>query len=63
MGNRAVVIFDDDPNVGSSLGVYLHWNGGPESVLAFMQATQERCSRVDFVGFVQTALTDTCLHW
>lgn len=55
MGNRAVVIFEDDSNVGSSVGVYLHWNGGPESVLAFMQATKERCGRIDFVGFVQTA--------
>ncbi|PAW79076.1 MAG: hypothetical protein B9S32_03730 [Verrucomicrobia bacterium Tous-C9LFEB] len=35
MGNRAVITFDPNPT-GDSLGVYLHWNGGPESVYAFL---------------------------
>lgn len=32
MGNRAVVL----PK-GSTVGVYLHWNGGPDSVEAFLE--------------------------
>lgn len=37
MGNRAVVTFDEKPNP-NSIGIYLHWNGGAESVLAFLEA-------------------------
>lgn len=37
MGNRAVITFDPKPT-GDSLGVYLHWNGGAESVYAFLDA-------------------------
>lgn len=40
MGNRAVITFDKNPTA-KSVGIYLHWNGGPESVLAFMQAADE----------------------
>lgn len=51
MGNRAVVIFQEEPSVG----VYLHWNGGPESVLAFLKdmSEQEKECRGP-VAFVQT---------
>ena len=31
MGNRAVVT-----NKNQDIGIYLHWNGGPESVCAFL---------------------------
>jgi hypothetical protein len=38
MGNRAVIAFGPDrPN---TVGIYVHWNGGPESVLAFMAAAK-----------------------
>jgi hypothetical protein len=40
MGNRVVITFDKKPT-RSSLGIYLHWNGGPESVLAFLEAANE----------------------
>lgn len=40
MGNRAVITFDKKPKP-SSLGIYLHWNGGPESVLAFVEAADK----------------------
>lgn len=39
MGNRAVIT-----TVGATdhdLGIYLHWNGGPESVLAFCEAAKQ----------------------
>lgn len=36
MGNRCVIAAADQPQVG----LYLHWNGGPESVLAFLEAAQ-----------------------
>jgi len=34
MGNRAAVFFGDHRNE-NTVGVYLHWNGGPESIYAF----------------------------
>lgn len=36
MGNRAVIQIK-----GSELGIYLHWNGGVESVLAFLEAAKQ----------------------
>ena len=38
MGNRAIIRFDDD----TAPELYLHWNGGPESVLAFVEYTAEK---------------------
>jgi glycosidase len=35
MGNRAVVVFGTEPD---AVGVYLHWNGGAESVYTFLEA-------------------------
>lgn len=32
MGNRAII-----KGVGTNIGVYVHWNGGYDSVLAFTQ--------------------------
>ena len=49
MGNRAVILFDDQPE----FGVYLHWNGGPESVLAFLEAANGS-KPANLIGFVQT---------
>lgn len=40
MGNRAVITAST--NRTSGVGIYLHWNGGPESVLAFIHAARER---------------------
>lgn len=37
MGNRAVISFNEGDQ---AIGVYLHWNGGPESVLAFLAAAK-----------------------
>ena len=36
MGNRAVIQIE-----GNELGIYLHWNGGVESVLAFLEAAKQ----------------------
>lgn len=41
MGNRAVITFKSAPEVG----IYLHWNGGPESVLAFIETAKNRGAR------------------
>ena len=39
MGNRAVITWEKekDPKQSHSLGIYLHWNGGIESVSAFLK--------------------------
>lgn len=48
MGNRAYVVFDNTRNEtpkGSDAlpAVYLHWNGGPESVYGFLAYTKKVC--------------------
>lgn len=37
MGNRAVIAFGKAP---TSIGIYLHWNGGESSVRAFLDGTK-----------------------
>lgn len=37
MGNRAVVAFGTDTK---DIGIYVHWNGGEESVRAFLDAAK-----------------------
>jgi len=39
MGNRAVITTGKGDN---NLGIYIHWNGGPESVLAFLETAKNR---------------------
>ena len=46
MGNRATVIFTDGKK-SFSPAVYLHWNGGPESVYAFLEELDRRKQRAD----------------
>ena len=40
MGNRAVIT--TSRNRKSGVGIYIHWNGGLESVLAFLDAARDR---------------------
>ena len=46
MGNRATVIFTDGKGEFSP-AVYLHWNGGPESVYGFLEELNRRKARSD----------------
>ena len=39
MGNRAVIALDSCEK--NSIGIYLHWNGGRDSVEGFLLATKE----------------------
>jgi hypothetical protein len=39
MGNRAVITMAKKPTE-NSVGIYLHWNGGAESVLAFAETAK-----------------------
>lgn len=47
MGNRANVVFTDQSNAEISPAIYLHWNGGPESVYAFLAELITRDVRHD----------------
>jgi len=38
MGNRAVICFDEYND--EAIGIYLHWNGGRDSVESFLEATR-----------------------
>ena len=42
MGNRAVIAISEQE---SATGIYLHWNGGVESVLAFAHAARDMGAR------------------
>jgi hypothetical protein len=46
MGNRATVIFTDGKKEFSP-AVYLHWNGGPESIYGFLDELNRRKVRAD----------------
>lgn len=43
MGNRAVITWSDtkQPKTSSDLGIYVHWNGGIESIQAFLEYAEE----------------------
>lgn len=45
MGNRAVIAMSDDPN---AVGIYLHWNGGRNSVKTFLKAAKQLGVRGDY---------------
>jgi len=47
MGNRANVIFVDEKEEHISPCVYLHWNGGPESIYSFINELNRRIIRND----------------
>jgi hypothetical protein len=47
MGNRAYVIFEDKDSKCFSPAIYLHWNGGPESIYAFLDEVDRREVRAD----------------
>ena len=40
MGNRAVIAFENKPD---AVGIYLHWNGGRDSVERFLEAGKGVC--------------------
>ncbi len=42
MGNRGTVIFSNQAGDEFSPAVYQHWNGGPESVYAFLDELDRR---------------------
>lgn len=47
MGNRANVIFVDATEKSISPCIYLHWNGGPESIYPFLDELDRRKVRAD----------------
>ena len=56
MGNRAVIAFQEERLTmiaSDTVGIYLHWNGGPESVEAFLTAAKELGVRPDDYGIAR----------
>ena len=45
MGNRAIITLEDHQGVQHPVALYVHWNGGLESVYAFIQYTWETFPR------------------
>lgn len=67
MGNRAMVVFTNKDNSRFSPAVYLHWNGGPESVYPFLNELDRREVRADqeyeaarFVAIVSEFFDQNC---
>jgi hypothetical protein len=42
MGNRAVIAFTDRNQPKPEVAVYMHWNGGPESIWAIIDVMKEK---------------------
>lgn len=57
MGKRAVIVAKDvtKENADKNIGIYLHWNGGEESVEYFMNKAKERR--------IRGVLTDPSYGW
>lgn len=55
MGNRAVITRSNEVDVANSsdIGVYLHWNGGRDSVEAFLEYCKLRDFRTDDYGWAR----------
>lgn len=54
MGNRAVIV--TEPTATAKIGVYLHWNGGRDSVrcfLAYASMTHQRAPEQDCYGWAR----------
>lgn len=48
MGNRAYVVFENEEQTEFSPAIYLHWNGGPESIYAFLKVFDDYgCRKTD----------------
>ncbi len=45
MGNRAIITLQDQHDRTHPVAIYVHWNGGLESVLAFIKYTYETFER------------------
>ena len=45
MGNRAIITIEDGHGVQHPVALYVHWHGGLESVLAFMEYTWQTFER------------------
>lgn len=46
MGNRCILTLENEQGTQHPIALYLHWNGGLESVLAFIQYTWDTYPRV-----------------
>lgn len=53
MGNRAVLTWGNRHNYQTRPGIYLHWNGGRDSVEAFLKYCELREFRADSYGFAR----------
>ena len=63
MGNRAVIAFVDDKGKQdkNSVGIYLHWNGGRDSVEGFLQAAKDYGLRTGSYGVARlTQIIGNC---
>lgn len=59
MGNRAVIAHTSMPEVG----IYVHWNGGPESILAMLDVAREVGVRTADASYGMARLTQIIGEW
>jgi len=61
MGNRAVVVFDEFKPESEAAAIYLHWNGGRDSIEGYLKATRILMGgRLGDGAYARTILSS---HW
>lgn len=62
MGNRAFVAFTDRNQSKPRVGIYLHWNGGPETVYAIVDVLKERGCLNHSAGYTTARFAHLACH-
>lgn len=58
MGNSAVILFENEVNnAGRYAGIYVHWNGSPESVYAYLEYMKEASVRYNDEAYARACFT------
>lgn len=57
MGNRAVIAFTDSNERKPTVAVYMHWNGGPESIYAILDVMKEHGGMVHSASYSAARFT------
>lgn len=55
MGNRAVITLEDHHHCQHPVALYVHWHGGLESALAFVQYTWDVFRDIDLMRILYYA--------
>lgn len=63
MGNRAVISIKDKDNPSLSPAIYLHWNGGRDSVEGFLEVAKRKYESMHSPDYGIARLTTIICNW